>query len=349
MKNSLNHEIKFSIIIPSYNNRNYLNKCIDSVLSQSYTNYELIIVDDGSTDGSYEFLKNNYSNNKQIKIFSKKNSGVADTRNLALKHVTGDWITFLDSDDYFNSEILSEAFHIISKHDIDFLAFNLYLINENGNFVSNYLYDHMNSMLLDSVEEISDYIYACLSITNFNQKMHHAKFGNARCVGGKFYRSDIVQSKNIIFPSNLITFEDGIFNLLYYSECRKIYLSNQKKYYYFQNSSSATHKKTFDSTYSNFLNIVEILNNTFSDNYKDVMPLFFDESIHMLCNVIAIEFFVYNQKVFKCFEKLHNVFLNNPELFRMRKVYKLLQQKHYFIVFLFYKFRSGIKKIKDKM
>lgn len=343
----IDQDLLFSVIVPVYNNRCYLKRCIDSILGQTYDHYEVIVVDDGSIDGSYEFLMEHYSTFPNIKILKKENSGVSDTRNLALEYVTGDWVTFLDSDDYLDSEILQYAFDTISKYDIDFLGFNLCLVDERGRFLSNDLYDHMQDMQLLSQDQVHNYIASCVSISNFNKKICHGKYGNSRCIGGKFYKFDLIQNNRIRFSSNLITFEDGIFNLFYYSVCKNMFLSNRKLYYYFQNLSSATHKKDFYSTYQNFLNIDEIFQKSFPTIDADVLLLFYDESLHMLLHVIAM-----NSSFDKsAFAKLHEFVLDHIELCSIkhsslrRWFYKRIVKKQYLLVYLFYKFKFILKNI----
>lgn len=92
---------KVSIIIPVYNVCNYLRECVDSILSQSYHNYEIILVDDGSTDGSEKICDDLALNDTRIKVFHKENSGLPAARNFGILHATGDYLMFLDSDDYW--------------------------------------------------------------------------------------------------------------------------------------------------------------------------------------------------------------------------------------------------------
>ena len=93
---------KISVIIPNYNRAKIVTKAIDSVLNQSYPNVETIIVDDGSSDGSFEYLKNKYKQHENVIILKQNNNGVSSARNIGIKHAKGEWISFLDSDDFFS-------------------------------------------------------------------------------------------------------------------------------------------------------------------------------------------------------------------------------------------------------
>ena len=96
--------MKISIIIPVYNSQQYLKKCLDSIKIQTYKNLEVILVDDGSTDNSLEICKNYAKKDQRFKVFHKKNGGTSSARNYGLKQVTGDYITFMDNDDYVNNK-----------------------------------------------------------------------------------------------------------------------------------------------------------------------------------------------------------------------------------------------------
>ena len=91
--------MKLSVIIPIYNVKDYLEKCIESVLNQDYKNFELILVDDGSTDGSEQICDKYSRNNPNALVFHQKNSGVCAARNLGIENATGDYLCFVDSDD----------------------------------------------------------------------------------------------------------------------------------------------------------------------------------------------------------------------------------------------------------
>ena len=91
--------MKFSVLVPVYNVEKYLKQCIESVLNQTYQSFELILVDDGSTDNSGAICDEYASKHKFIKVIHKPNGGLLHTRRVSLAHATGDWYVFLDSDD----------------------------------------------------------------------------------------------------------------------------------------------------------------------------------------------------------------------------------------------------------
>jgi len=108
--------MKFTVIIPTYNRKKIISKCIDSVLSQTYKNFEIIVVDNGSTDNTEQVIKNYIKQDNRIKYIWQENSGSpAGSRNTGIKNSVGEWIAFLDSDDYWLSEKLNEIYLEIKK------------------------------------------------------------------------------------------------------------------------------------------------------------------------------------------------------------------------------------------
>ena len=111
---------KISIILPVYNGEKFINSCIKSILEQTYKKFELIIINDGSTDNTLRILKS-YTD-KRIKIYTQNNKGTGAARNLGLQYVSGDYITFVDSDDTININFLKEMCRIIEKYKADIIS-----------------------------------------------------------------------------------------------------------------------------------------------------------------------------------------------------------------------------------
>ena len=99
---------KISVIVPVYNTAQYLPRCLDSILNQDFEAYEVICVNDGSSDNSIEILREYENKSSKIKVINQANSGVATTRNTALKHAKGEYLAFLDSDDFVKRKLLKQ-------------------------------------------------------------------------------------------------------------------------------------------------------------------------------------------------------------------------------------------------
>ena len=98
-----------TIVIPVYNSEKYLDDCIESVVNQSYKNIEILLINDGSTDNSKKICEKWSIIDKRIKIYNKKNSGAAESRNVGIEHSKGDYITFIDSDDYIETDLIEKC------------------------------------------------------------------------------------------------------------------------------------------------------------------------------------------------------------------------------------------------
>lgn len=128
----MKENIKFSVIIPVYNAEKYIEKCIDSVLNQSYQNWELLAIDDGSKDSSYELLTKYANCDKRILVETKNNEGPGLTRNRGIRKSSGDYIVFLDSDDYIESNYFELLYKEIIKTNSDVLFINAIQEQPNG-------------------------------------------------------------------------------------------------------------------------------------------------------------------------------------------------------------------------
>lgn len=118
-----------SIILPVYNGEKTIRLCVDSMLAQDFKDFELIIVDDGSQDNSLEIIKQNYSTHSNIKIYSKSNGGESSARNYGVERSEGKWITFIDQDDYVDSDYLSSFMAVESLKEDTF-----YIVGEKEGF-----------------------------------------------------------------------------------------------------------------------------------------------------------------------------------------------------------------------
>lgn len=115
-----------SIIVPVYNSEKTLCRCVDSVINQPFNNWEILLIDDGSTDKSFEICENYALKDKRITVLHKENGGVSSARNIGLDNAKGKWVTFIDSDDYIAVDALSMDYNTL---DEDLLLFPYYSIN----------------------------------------------------------------------------------------------------------------------------------------------------------------------------------------------------------------------------
>lgn len=218
--------MKFSVIVPVYNAENYLHKLVESVLQQTYKDYELILVDDGSTDGSYALMKQYAKRYDQIKAYTKENTGPGMTRKFGFEKATGDLLFFVDSDDWItNSTVLEEIHNTFIKHStVDVLFF------DREDIIGN------TKEVIRGFEEIEKGFH------NINEIREVIRPG----LGAKILK------RNILTPDMFIeskVFEDLFTTYLYLEKCNTFYYSSKSYYtiYHDVNSNSLSSNETAES------------------------------------------------------------------------------------------------------
>lgn len=125
----------FSIIVPVYNTDKYLKKCLDSITNQTFQEFEVIVINDASTDKSAEILSTYFSNSKFKIVHLEQNSGPGASRNVGIQAARGKYITFIDSDDWIDNNYLKEHYNYLNQNEVDILSSGLKEVDENGNLI----------------------------------------------------------------------------------------------------------------------------------------------------------------------------------------------------------------------
>ena len=232
-----------SVIVPVYNAENYLHKLVESVLQQTYKDYELILVDDGSTDGSYALMQQYAKRYDQIKAYTKENTGPGMTRKFGFEKATGDLLFFVDSDDWIaNLTVLEEIHNTFIKHStVDVLFF------DREDIIGN------TKEVIRGFEEIEEGVH------NINEIREVIRPG----LGAKILK------RNILTPDMFIeskVFEDLFTTYLYLEKCNTFYYSSKSYYtiYHDVNSNSLSSNETaesFNKSLEMILMIYEKINN----------------------------------------------------------------------------------------
>lgn len=233
---------KVSIIVPVYNSEKYLNRCISSIINQSYKNLEIILVNDGSTDNSL-IICNSYSWDERIKIINKKNAGVSEARNDGLQNVSGKYTMFVDSDDWIDNNCVACCMDAIKKNNFDLVIFP-YIREYQTKKLARYLYE--KELDLKGKEKVQNELLRKL-IGPFNNELKDPtsmEINNA--VWGKLYRTSIL--KNIRFISYKLTVgEDLIFNMNVLLKVKNAkYITGTYYHYNKVNYSSLTKKNNIE-------------------------------------------------------------------------------------------------------
>lgn len=220
-----------SIVVPVYNTENFLSKCIESILAQSYNDFELLLIDDGSTDNS-GFLCDKYSEkDKRIKVFHKKNAGVGAARNTGIEMANGEYITFIDSDDYIDRHYLEYFFNI------PFISNNIYIRAEA-------LIDNTNG-ISSTKKNNKDYV---LNNARLGHEIELYDLLSKGAPWAKLFSLNLIRKYNLRFPTDINFHEDHFFVIKYITACAKekgqfIYIGTPQYHYVQHNQVSLTKKK----------------------------------------------------------------------------------------------------------
>lgn len=217
-----------SIIIPVYNVGHYLKHCLDSILNQTYKNLEIILVDDWSTDDSGKICDEYANKDRRIKVIHQKNADLSAARNSGLKIATGEFIGYIDSDDYVELDMYEKLYDLIESTKSDLAICNRYIWKKDGNRISNKRFPDNEIITPD---EALEYFYKWMYVWN------------------KLYKADIV--KNLDFVETFA--QDVIYNFTIFQRIEKIACLNECKYYYRYNSKSRQHTKRFRKNWYDYL------------------------------------------------------------------------------------------------
>lgn len=209
-----------SVIIPSYNKGEYLKQCIESIENISIKDYEIIIVDDASSDGSYEKCIDFQKKYNNINILKHQfNCGLEQTRNDGINVAKGKWILFVDADDYI-SDFPVEVVNLLDNSDTDILLFN-------------YEYFDINSKSLFDSKLLSQKVYSKQEFANsIGEKISWEMIS---CVGSKIYKRDFIENEGIRFCDEYKFNEDGAFSIMALMQSQKIMYINHTLYHYRRN------------------------------------------------------------------------------------------------------------------
>lgn len=262
---------KISIIVPCYNVEEYLRQCLDSIVNQTYTNLEIICVNDGSTDNTLSILNEYASNDNRIAIVNQKNTGLSGARNAALKRSTGEYIVFVDSDDYIELNTCKIAINEIEKYNSDIVLWN---------YVKEYKNKSINKLIFENSKIIFD-DKKCKNI------LHRRMFGLYKnelnspedadtlvTAWGKMYKSNIILENKIEFvDTKLIGTEDALFNAMAFENIHSaVYIPNCLNHYRKDNENSLTtiyKSDLYDKWNTLFNYLSNIINeNGLTNNFK---------------------------------------------------------------------------------
>lgn len=230
-----------SIIVPVYKVEKYLEKCIDSIVRQNYSNIEVILVDDGSPDNCGEICESWMKKDNRIRVFHKKNGGLSDARNCGIEHSKGEYITFVDSDDYISEDYIMKLYYFLVENNADISVCNTDIVFEDSN--------------ANEVKDANIMIKRYDPDSAFENMLYEIDLTNS--AWGKLYKRKLWNG--IRFPVNKLYEDMFVTYKLFYKAKNIIYVS-EKLYHYLVRSDSILGTVSVDEQMDMYSAAVEMLN-----------------------------------------------------------------------------------------
>lgn len=246
----MNKESLISIIVPIYNVENYIQNCIDSILSQTYRNLEIILVDDGSPDHCPDICDQYAAMDKRVKTIHKKNGGLSDARNVGLDVASGEYIGFIDSDDFIESDMYKSLYDALIKYKTDISVCGRYIVEDNN--ITSYS-DNENPRIYNRYQALREIV-----LDDFYDGINNFAWD-------KLYKKELFE--NIRYPVGK-SFEDIYTTYKLFSISNKVVHIKSPKYYYVQRGDSIVGSNTAKKRYDYYLANVECL-----EYIKSIEPL----------------------------------------------------------------------------
>lgn len=243
--------VKISIIVPVYNVEKYLDKCLESLVNQTLKDIEIIMVNDGSPDNSEKIIKKWMKSDKRIKLYNKENGGQASARNLGLSKVTGEYIAFVDSDDYVDINAYENLYQKASSDNLDIVLFNYYLDYGDDNIVKNKKIFQEDRMISSK-----EYMLSTPSPVN------------------KIFKREFLEKINFKFPEGFIYEDLAAIPVIGIHNPKTFYINNYY-YYYYQSPTSTMRNTEYKSKYENLFTAIEYL-------YSNIIDKGFNEELEYL-------------------------------------------------------------------
>lgn len=254
-----------SIVVPIYNSEKYLKRCLDSLINQTHKNIEIILINDGSKDGSLKLCNNYAKKDERIKLFNNKNHGVSYSRNFGIEQANGKYIMFVDSDDYADINIVHDMLSLKSD-DVDLIIGGLIMKDKNNQVISKHILKEGKYQFDNFIEKINkdlDFLCVC-----------------GPCC--KLYDLDKIRSNQIKFDENLTMGEDTTFNIDYLSNSNIIVTMSNIYYHYMRENPNSLFTRYYDDfmyindkVLKNFINML-ILRNCSKQAIQNLKNIYFD-------------------------------------------------------------------------
>lgn len=314
-------EYLISVIVPVYNVASYVEKSVSSILEQTYKNLEIILIDDGSTDGSSEICDNLKNKDLRIKVFHQENQGVSSARNLGLKMCTGDFIGFVDSDDIIQPIMYESLLNYLLNYHVDLV-------------VSSYIYRYGDSRT-DTVidQEFDGVLYSDEALYEILQP-----YGYRGYLVTKLFRADVIKSPSLLlFNEQLKMMEDLDFVIHYLQRVKMVVFINESYYYYLMRKESAIHTLSNEEYIRSFECLIPFVNQYFSLRCQNMLRWSYWTSC------ITFAEMLYSQKKYSCTKDILERIEKERGYFLFQHKYSILGYLKKIAIEIFLRLKLNIK------
>lgn len=307
-------EYKISVIIPVYNVEKYIKKCLDSVVNQTLKNIEIIIVNDGSPDNSFKIIKEYMKKDKRIKYFEKKNGGQGSARNFAIGKAIGEYLMFVDSDDYIELDMFEKMYNYATKSKLDIVVCNGYL-DVNGSIIN---FDN----------------YDC-NISNLQKRYIISQTGP--CL--KLIKTELIKNNNLYFIENHI-YEDIAIVPSYALFTDRIGYVSERYYYYLQRTNSSMNQNKYSKKLEDIFlaleNLSELFTKKSNGKFSEELEFLYIDNLLHAASLRFISFNNYEDNINKIvsimsdkFPKWSNNTYYTKKSFKYKIVCNLIYKRQY--------------------
>lgn len=315
---------KISVIVPVYNVKRYLEECLNSLKNQTYKNLEIILIDDGSTDGS-DIICDNYAlQDNRFKVIHQVNQGAACAKNKGLDIFTGDYFTFLDSDDYVEIDWIESMHNVMNEQGCDIVECS---------FVKKYIDREEKICSLDNEE---------LKVFNTNEYLKfYIDHWHSSLLWNKLFKRKL--TKDIRFKNERRCIDDEFYTYKLCSNANKVVLIDKVLYHYRQRKSSAVFSEK--NEYQRTIDALDVLVERFKwikEKNKDIAKYYYNHDIDILNYFINT--FVFNEEAEKQLRKVIVYYLRNMYIYGLNIQNCYLIFMYVYKVFVKRNYKSNIKK-----
>ncbi len=327
---SNNNNIKISVIVPVYNVEKFVEECVQSIINQTLTDIEIILINDNSKDNSNEICKELLKKDSRISLYQSEGKGVSKARNIGISVAKGEWISFVDSDDWLEENMMEELYNVACKGKSDIIMCDSYINKGEEQTINEFYYEEK---IIAGKEKEELQIQAVVPIEG------HYKPQGIPCgvPWAKLYNKEFILKNNLKYKTNLPRRQDMIFNLEAFEKTNEINYIQKKLYHYRKNEGSKVNRFEPNVCYE-YNNILTELENFMNEYNKNELLNKSYKKIVMEYYRAYKKFYFHNQNKKTTDEKLeiYDQNLNKKEYKKILKEFPK-NRKLKFLCFLFEK------------